>query len=141
MRLVTLLVLCLIVAGCSLVMDSDFATQKEADAAGMVRKGWIPEWVPREATKLREVHDLDSNASQLSFFMPPGTGLDLPPVCRPVAYAQAAPAAFNRPWWPGDRALERSYRFLECNTEFDKTVFIAISNAGDRVLYWRTYMR
>ena len=141
MRLVTLLMLCLMVAGCSLVIDSAYDTLEEADKAGMIGKGWVPAWVPRDATNLREVHDLDSNTSQLSFFMPPGTGLNLPPHCRPVAHAQTAPAAFNRLWWPGDRVLARSYRFLQCDTEYDKAVFIATNKDGDRVLYWRTYAR
>lgn len=141
MKLVTLLMLCLMMAGCSLVIDSAYDTLEEADEAEMIGKGWVPEWVPRDATKLHEVHDLDSNTSQLSFFVPPGTGLNLPPDCRPVAYAQTSPAVFNRLWWPGDRALERSYRFLQCNTEYDKAVFVAINNDGGRVLYWRTYPR
>jgi hypothetical protein len=51
-------------------MDSSFDTLREALDSDMVNKGWIPGWVPHEATDLREVHDLDSNTSALAFTKP-----------------------------------------------------------------------
>lgn len=70
MRLFLLFALCLILTSCDLVMDSSYATKQEAVDAEMIAKGWIPAWVPEEATDLREVHDLDSNVSALAFSKP-----------------------------------------------------------------------
>lgn len=141
MRLPTLFALCLILTSCDLVMDSSYATKQEAVDAEMIAKGWIPAWVPQEATDLREVHDLDSNVSALAFSKPRSKQLLLPSGCRPVNHSATQPALFNRSWWPSDAALKRAYTFFRCEPEFDKSVFVATSRTGDHVLFWRTYAR
>lgn len=141
MRFPILFALCLILTSCDLdlVMDSSFATKQEAVDAEMIAKGWIPAWVPEEATDLREVHDLDSNVSALAFTTPRIKQMLLPSGCRPVDHSATRPAPFNRSWWPSESALKRSYTFFSCEPEFDKSVFVATSSTGNRVLYWRTY--
>ncbi|MNM94606.1 hypothetical protein D3C81_1070160 [compost metagenome] len=141
MRLFLLLGLCLILTSCDLVMDSSYATKQEAVDAEMITKGWIPAWVPEEATDLREVHDLDSNVSALAFSKPRSKQLLLPPGCRPVNHSATQPALFNRSWWPSETALKRAYTFFRCEPEFDKSVFVATNRTGNRVLFWRTYAR
>ena len=64
------LALFLCLAGCLETMESSYATRQEAVEAGQVAKGWIPRWVPASATNLREIHNLDSNASALAFDLP-----------------------------------------------------------------------
>lgn len=142
-RLLLLFALCLILASCDLdlVMDSSYATKQEAVDAEMIAKGWIPAWVPEEATDLREVHDLDSNVSALAFSKPRSKQLLLPPGCRPVDHSATQPALFNRSWWPSETALKRSYTFFRCEPEFGKSIFVATSSTGNRVLFWRTYAR
>ncbi len=44
-----------------------YADYAAARAAGAVRRGWIPPFVPPSATDIRQVHDLDSNAQWLRF--------------------------------------------------------------------------
>ncbi|WP_223482599.1 MULTISPECIES: hypothetical protein [Stenotrophomonas] len=122
-------------------MDSSYATKQEAVDAEMIAKGWIPAWVPEEATDLREVHDLDSNVSALAFSKPRSKQLLLPPGCRPVNHSATQPALFNRSWWPSETALKRSYIFFRCEPEFGKSIFVATSGTGDHVLFWRTYAR
>lgn len=141
MRLLLLFALCLILTSCDLVMDSSYATKQEAVDAEMITKGWIPAWVPEEATDLREVHDLDSNVSALAFSKPRSKQLLLPPGCRPVNHSATRPALFNRSWWPSEAALKRAYTFFHCEHEIDRSVFVATSRTGDRVLFWRTYAR
>ena len=143
MRLFLLFALCLILISCDLdlVMDSSYATKQEAVDVEMIAKGWIPAWVPEEATDLREVHDLDSNVSALAFSKPRSKQLLLPPGCRPVNHSATQPALFNRSWWPSEAALKRSYTFFRCEPEFGKSIFVATSSTGNRVLFWRTYAR
>lgn len=141
MMLPTLFALCLILTSCDLVMDSSYATKQEAVDAEMIAKGWIPAWVPEEATDLREVHDLDSNVSALAFSKPRSKQLLLPPGCRPVNHSATQPALFNRSWWPSETALKRAYTFFRCEPEFGKSIFVATSSTGNRVLFWRTYAR
>lgn len=141
MRLFLLFALCLILTSCDLVMDSSYATKQEAVDAEMIAKGWIPAWVPEEATDLREVHDLDSNVSALAFSKPRSKQLLLPSGCRPVNHSAVQPAMFNRSWWPSEAALKRAYTFSRCEPEFGKSIFVATSSTGNRVLFWRTYAR
>ncbi len=141
MGLPILFALCSILTSCDLVMDSSFATKQEAVDAEMIAKGWIPAWVPEEATDLREVHDLDSNVSAPAFSKPRSKQLLLPPGCRSVNHSATQPALFNRSWWPSETALKRSYTFFHCEPEFGKSIFVATSGTGNRVLFWRTYAR
>lgn len=132
---------CSALGACGLVMDSPFDTLCEALDADMVNKGWIPDWVPHEATDLREVHDLDSNTSALAFTKPPAIPLQLPADCQATTFNDSDPVAFNRHWLPGDATLSASYRVFRCAPESGKSLFVAINRTEDRVLFWRTYAR
>ncbi|MBH1840907.1 hypothetical protein I5W21_14780 [Stenotrophomonas maltophilia] len=132
---------CSALGACGLVMDSSFDTLCEALDADMVNKGWIPDWVPHEATDLREVHDLDSNTSALAFTKPPAIPLQLPADCQATTFNDSDPVAFNRHWLPGDATLSASYRVFRCAPESGKSLFVAINRTEDRVLFWRTYTR
>jgi len=122
-------------------MDSSFDTLQQAIDADMVNKGWIPDWVPHEATDLREVHDLDSNTSALAFTKPRVVLLKLPADCQATASGDSDPVAFDRSWWPGEGTLNGSYRVFRCAPESGKSVFVAVSRNEDRVLFWRAYPR
>jgi hypothetical protein len=59
--------LVLSLGGCSDVMEEHFATWADAERAGAVERGWIPAFVPKSATNIREVHNIDTNAQTLEF--------------------------------------------------------------------------
>ena len=59
--------LVLSLGGCSDVMEEHFATWAVAERAGAVEQGWIPAFVPRSATNIRETHNIDTNAQTLEF--------------------------------------------------------------------------
>lgn len=142
MRATFILMLGISVTACSWeTLDSSYETAKAAIDAGMVEKGWVPAWVPPDATDLREVHNIDSNASELSFAKPTIRELRLPTDCKQVAHADVVPPWIVRDWWPDDDVLARSYTFFRCQADYTAYRFVAISKAGDRVLHWRTYAR
>lgn len=139
MQSILLLTVCTALSACGLVMDSSFDTLQQAIDADMVNKGWIPDWVPHEATDLREVHDLDSNTSALAFTKPSVVPLKLPADCQATSFGDSDPVAFDRDWWPGEGTLNVSYRIFRCAAESGKSVFVAVSRTEGRVLFWRTY--
>lgn len=142
MRFVFVLMLGISVTACAWeTLDSSYGTAKAAVDAGMIEKGWIPAWVPQDATDLREVHNVDSNVSELSFAKPTTRPVRLPTDCRQVAHADVFPPWIGRDWWPDDDVLARSYTFFQCQADHTEYRFVAISKAGDRVLHWRTYAR
>lgn len=51
-------------------VEGIYATYAEAERAGAVERGWIPAFVPRSATEIEEVHDLDTNWQRLRYRAP-----------------------------------------------------------------------
>lgn len=47
--------------------ESSFATYEELKASGLIERGWIPEYLPKSATEIRESHDIDTNSGWASF--------------------------------------------------------------------------
>lgn len=141
-QLILVMTLCLAVAGCFWEnTDTSYDTAKEAISSGVLVKGWIPEWLPQDATDLREVHNIDSNAGELSFVVPNSESVQIPTDCRSVEYTDTVPAYIRRNWWPSEDELRRSYLFFRCPADFTDYKFVAITKAGNRVLHWRTYAR
>lgn len=59
-------------AGCGERPQSLHPSYDAAERAGLVKQGWIPSFVPRTATDLAEVHDIDTNEQRLAFAAPVG---------------------------------------------------------------------
>jgi hypothetical protein len=110
--------------GCSEVVGASYATYADAERAGAVARGWLPSFMPRSATDIREVHDLDTNAQWLRFRVPAGdtsvaTGAAPLPMIEARRSARKPPSAIGR-WLPElrdpplvtPRASVRAYRHL-----------------------------
>jgi hypothetical protein len=135
---VVAVMLALGLVGCD-TFDSDYATHADAVAAEQVAKGWIPAWVPPDATNIREVHNLDSNTSALSFELPPGARSPIPADCSPVEFGTTSPLHFERSWWPTPEVLEAEFSFFHCRPFANPHVFAAVRRDGRQVLHWRSY--
>lgn len=92
-KLWTIVTAALLLTACDDVIDERYATYAEARAAGMIERGWLPDFVPTSATDIHDVHDLDTNAQTLIFSAP---GSDVPEM---TARFRPAPAE--------DRAIAR----------------------------------
>jgi len=136
-RAILLLLLASATTGClDTTLDESYPTMAAAVADGAVARGWVPEWLPANATDLDEVHDLDSNESALSFSVPAGTKLALPAKCSLVQAGDRLPTRFDRGWWPAEVELERSYTFYSCPTGF-----VGLHKSGRRAVHWRASAR
>ena len=136
----TALLATILLGGClDTTFDASFTTAREARDAGYVDAGWIPDWLPDDATDIRETHDVDSNASMLAFSAPNPGRLALPDTCEPVGHQRIFPASFQRSWWPDEKTLRTSYRLFRCSAEHTTYRFVGVSEQRARVLHWRTY--
>ena len=54
---------------------------KSAEADGVYKRGWLPQWVPADAINIHEHHDLDTNDQAISFELVIGNKLELPGDC------------------------------------------------------------
>lgn len=64
-------ILLLSLAACSEQVEETYPTWAEAQRAGAVERGWIPDFVPESAREIRDSHDLDSNRQTLFFVARP----------------------------------------------------------------------
>ena len=126
------------------VLDTSYATQAEAVAAGAVQRGWIPAWVPTEATDLREVHSVDTNESALLFTLPAGLSWRPPASCREADAGEFSEPAFARAWIP---ELEASFSYYSCPIpgsvagSVPMIAAVAVDQGGQHVLHWRVFAR
>ena len=131
------------VSGCvETTLDASYPTMAEAISAGAVSRGWIPAWLPKHSTNLREVHDLDSNESALVFQF--SDRADWPPSnqCHPEEFAGITPPRLERPWWPSVSELETSYVFYSCFADpSPASVFVGVHKSERRAVHWRVNTR
>ncbi|GAB2508502.1 hypothetical protein GCM10027084_24700 [Pseudoxanthomonas sangjuensis] len=116
------------------MFDSSFTTSEEAKLAGMMRAGWIPDWIPSEARNLREVHNVDTNESALVFRVPTSTKWQPPESCRATEEGKIYKPVFKRGWIP-DEWL--GFDFYDC-WKHPGSPALAVERTGQRVLFWRT---
>jgi hypothetical protein len=137
-----IIISCFLTPGCFWeTIDDSYSTAKEVIDSGYLEKGWIPRWLPEDATKIQETHNIDSNMSELSFLIPNRDSLELPASCTPTSYKNVVPAYIKRRWWPSEQELRDSYTFFSCPEDFTGYTFVGIRNDGQRVLHWRVYAR
>jgi hypothetical protein len=126
-----------VLAACAETVDESYATFADAQAAGAVVRGWVPEWLPVSASNIREAHNLDTNSFMVRFAVPKGTDLQLPKACEPVALNVPPSPPFRRTWWPSDvpatSLATHRHAFFGCGNSF-----VAFSAAQGEGFVWRT---
>ncbi|MGL0957458.1 hypothetical protein ABMX86_21190 [Vibrio vulnificus] len=61
------LLLLLVVAGCSDIVQSHYDNYQQAQADQLFERGWLPDVLPVSTTQIEVANDLDNNTSQGSF--------------------------------------------------------------------------
>ncbi len=61
------LLLLLVLAGCSDIVQSHYDNYQQAQADRLFERGWLPDVLPVSTTQIEVANDLDSNTSQGSF--------------------------------------------------------------------------
>jgi hypothetical protein len=90
----------------------EYSTLAEARAAGTIARGWIPDFLPPNATHLREVHEIDSIERWLAFTAPIPELRTMASRLAPLSYEDARRTAVHRSWVVGgDWPPELSKRF------------------------------
>ncbi|MCU8314310.1 hypothetical protein M2G92_03635 [Vibrio vulnificus] len=61
------LLLLLVLAGCSDIVQSHYDNYQQAQADQLFERGWLPDILPVSTTQIEVANDLDNNTSQGSF--------------------------------------------------------------------------
>src|SRR5215831_1227566 len=113
---------------CAEQQEASYADVAAAERAGAIQRGWVPDWLPRSAHDLREVHNLDTNQSMLTFRYDPSDQLSVPNHCSQVRPSEVRDVPFSVSWWPRDvppgNFVTHSYAFFSCGTGH---AFLALS--------------
>ena len=131
-----LLIPCLAASGCLFeTPSSSFADRADAEHGELFRKGWLPEWIPPSAKRIREKHDIDSNATLIRFaFSPP----DHPPFGKACVETTHEALEFTRLdayWWPTHDVLARMPHVYHCPLD---SGYLAIPAEVGLAYFWRT---
>jgi hypothetical protein len=65
------LCLLLTLCACSDVQEQTYPTYAIAKKAGAFKRGWVPQFVPKSATNIRDWHRMDTSAQRLEFTILP----------------------------------------------------------------------
>ena len=138
MRSVVTIALALSLAACSDdVVIARYATLKDAENAGAVSRGWLPDWLPKSAVEIEEAHDVDTNISALQLTFSPSEDWRPPEECGSVDLP-SIPKAKGLDDWPDDvppRWSTPRHSFMQCE---DGKAFLAFSMQSGEMFYWRT---
>lgn len=84
------------------VVSSSHDSMGDAVASGIVRQGWVPDWLPEHARQIREIHDLDTNEWAVSFAYASERGLAVPDGCMQTKGLETLAPRLGAEWWPED---------------------------------------
>lgn len=84
------------------VFSSSHESMADAVASGIVRHGWVPDWLPEHARQIREIHDLDTNEWAVSFAYAAERGLAVPEGCFQTKGLETMAPRLDAKWWPED---------------------------------------
>lgn len=84
------------------VVSSSHDSMGDAVALGIVRQGWVPDWLPGHATQIRAIHDLDTNEWAVSFAYAAERGLAVPDGCFQTKGVETLAPRLDAEWWPED---------------------------------------
>ncbi len=131
-----------VLPGCDDKREAAYPDVAAAEVAGAFARGWLPALLPRDATNIAEVHDLDTNETWACFDMPRGTdllreNLRLAKAQRVSGPVGPRPTRFlvARSWWPssmfepGGEAHRMSVG--------DDSLVVGIREAGRRACFYQ----
>ena len=100
-----------------------------------MQRGWLPEWLPRTATRIHERHNMDASARMWVADVPVGVEVVLPASCSPVKATTASKPPFERDWWPvgapTSTDLANSYLVFQCADSY-----VGLAAQGGRLVGW-----
>jgi len=124
-------------------IESHYVDAATARRAGAFERGWLPEFVPADATDIWEMHNLDTNITWACFSNPRGPGelrvlLEKQGAKRVTGPVGGGPSALfgSRVWWPRSMATSQieAYRVVE---DSDFSLLIGLDTATGRACFHR----
>jgi hypothetical protein len=129
----------LLPAGCDERFESKYESYAHAEQAGGVRRGWVPEFIPRGSTEILEYHDLDTNEGWLRIAAPAAGSANMLSGGERVWGHQALRSP-GLPWWPTGlqgTAPPREWQVYRLKSANGSVIYAFTTAASDDVWLWR----
>ena len=108
--------------------DSNFASIAEIQQSGLIEKGWFPNWMPLSATKIKETHNIDTNAGYIFFHFSAQDLNNLSSACPEIVNPKPElPKHLSADWLP-----QKPDRYFTCHGSL-----MAIDSTQLTALIWR----
>lgn len=127
-----------VMAGCGETPEEHYPNFEAAVSAGAISRGWIPALLPKSASDIHEIHNIDSSKSMLAFRFNGTEKIELGSSCERVDPFKPARPPFKVSWWPSDVPASKlsTYRHSIYSCEIGKA-FLALSEKLGEGFYWR----
>ncbi|KJR40727.1 hypothetical protein MCHI_003371 [Candidatus Magnetoovum chiemensis] len=133
------------------VEESFYQTYGEAIDKGAVNRGWVPDFIPSDAIKIFERHNIDSNEITIKFNYFPSNLSPIYRSCNKIERSQAQYPRRSPRWWSDNLKPSAaffngsSYEFFLCNVEIKyesspsqkRTAFLALDNTTLTAWFWQ----
>jgi hypothetical protein len=100
---VSILATCLLLLACSEQLNHAYESGAVALSSNEARRGWVPEWLPRQAADIRLQYDLDTNERWLRFKLSADERARLTQYLQPMSEKEIMGLRIRRPrsvdWW------------------------------------------
>lgn len=124
-----------LVGGCAETFDSSYASVAQANEAGAVARGWVPQWLPSGSRNIHEVHNIETNARMLTADLPLGSKPRLPSECSIVSSSELPKPPFARPWWfadiPEPQPIGTKHKYWKCDG-----LAVAVLEGDEKIFIW-----
>lgn len=135
----------LLAVACGETVESSYPDLTSARVQGAITRGWLPAYLPSSARSLRERHNLDSNATLLSFGFDSAEAFTASAPCVSVAEAEvpAPPHLGRTKWWPENLLSARrgGLRLFRCEDprlpQQPGHAWLALDGARGEAFFWR----
>jgi hypothetical protein len=121
-----------------------YSNYTEAVKAGELLRGWLPEWVPRDAERIYIQGDLDNNAVWLRFELSGASADSLKSSCSPLDPIDVKVRYPSNDWWFTRLTRQKSGRnqdlyaslYRAPNNRIGSRMVIAFDKTSNTVFVW-----
>jgi len=146
-NLISLCIIVLLLSACSERFTAYYPKYEDALKAGAIKRGWIPEIIPKTATDIHEQHDIDTNEVWIRFDLPSADKNRLMAGMRKLTDREILNLRVGHPsradWWfenliqqqpANNNALNAEIYVVKCRE--DKNGYMAFDHISQMVYYW-----
>lgn len=147
-KIYIIIICCLSLMACSEQKSEYFNNANEAQHSATAKGGWIPDWLPANATEIHIQYDLDTNYRWIKFKLEKSLKDDFITNFEKISWEKAKDISTSSPrgakWWfqgliqqqPANDAALNAELYIGNGIKIPKSVYLAVSRTDDSIYLW-----